>query len=217
MNTTVKILYMIDNKKIESSASGSIIIYKGQYLLATAAHCLYDLKNEKAINNISIEISNKNNKYICNVESICLPLKWKYEQSLMYDYAFGKLSINLENLIDNPFVPIFDLRNSKNKTAYVSGYPVNFFSKSLKLKKRKLDFSLYKEEKLIGIETNLKYGASGGPWFLIDKNHYFQFSVTSAKIKSYKKTIWGPLWDGNTKTLLDLFLKNSNTNYLNLY
>lgn len=217
MNANVKILYIIDDKKIESSSSGSIIIYKGHYLLATAAHCLYDLKSEKAINNISIEISNKNNKYICDVESICLPRKWKYEQSLMYDYAFGKLSIDLEDLIDDPFVPLFDLKNSENKPTYVSGYPIKFFSKSLKLKKRELDFSLYKAENLIGMKTNLKYGASGGPWFLIDKNHYFQFSVTSAKIKSYKKTIWGPLWDSNTKKILDLFLKNTDTNYLNLY
>ncbi|MCY9369269.1 hypothetical protein MOF14_21735, partial [Bacillus spizizenii] len=93
---------------MNSLGSASIIIYKDEFFVATAAHCLYDVGSNEIAKNISIEVENCGMKESYDVLNIVIPEKWISTHRLTYDYAFGwiKLPKNMRNVA---FIPNFDL------------------------------------------------------------------------------------------------------------
>ncbi|WP_436945297.1 trypsin-like serine protease [Staphylococcus xylosus] len=203
-----KLKYKFGEDKHESIGSASIIIFKGELFVATAAHCLYDLKTNKISRDIYLEL--KKNKKIENIKisNVAIPEKWKSTQLLSYDYAFGKISSPFEMDII-PFYPKFDFKADKSdKIIFISGYQLKLFSTSLITKSNLIDSKFFKYDGLISIKKNLKTGVSGGPWYFKGKERNIQIGVTSAKIKGFKKQIWAPVWNENTRYLLEKLSKS---------
>lgn len=217
MNSIARIFFSIGNDNHKKSASGSIIEYNDQMFLATAAHCLYDLKSKEISGSIKVEIFDEKakKKYSFNVESICVPKKWETTQLLTYDYGFCKLENLPSDLIKEPLVPLFNFHSFKDIKIFVSGYPISLFFTKLRVQTGKLNFALYEKENLIGIHCNLGPGASGGPCFFKSQKIKYQIGVTSAKLKEYKKVIWTPVWDTYAKEVLDYLIESDR--YYNIY
>ena len=72
MDNICKLIYKLGESQTKSLASASIIIYKGEYFIATAAHCLYDLGSNELANNISIEVENQGKKESYEVQNIVI-------------------------------------------------------------------------------------------------------------------------------------------------
>ncbi|MGM0950798.1 MAG: trypsin-like serine peptidase [Bacillota bacterium] len=193
---------------MKSLASASIIIYKDEFFVATAAHCLYDVGTNEIAKNISIEVENCGMKESYDVLKIVIPEKWISTHRLTYDYAFGwvKMPENMKNI---GFIPEFDLSEvieEHPKLVTLAGYPISLFSSKKKYSKGNLDLTLLKEEQLIGMRSKLKHGISGGPWFFESNNEKFQIGVTSAKIKSFKNMVWASIWTKDTERILNKLL-----------
>ena len=208
MESVGKLKFKFADDKYESIGSASIIIFKGEIFIATAAHCLYDLKTNKVSRDIYLEF--EKNKVIKNIKitNVAIPKKWKDTQLLTYDYAFGKVNSPFEEDI-RPFYPKFDFKADKNdQKIFISGYQLKLFSAKLTTKSTLINSSFFKYDGLISIKKNLKTGVSGGPWYFKEAEKNIQIGVTSAKIKGFKNQVWAPVWDKNTQTLLEKLWKS---------
>ncbi|WCL57089.1 trypsin-like serine protease [Bacillus safensis] len=208
MDNICKLIYKLGESQAKSLASASIIIYKGEYFIATAAHCLYDLGSNELANNISIEVENQGKKESYEVQNIVIPEKWISTHRLTYDYAFGRVKLTQE-MKNVAFIPKFDFSKdieAHNKGISLAGYPISLFKTQKKYSKGDLDLTLFTEEQLVGMRSKLKHGISGGPWFFESNNGKFQFGVTSARINSFKNMVWASVWTKETERLLNTLL-----------
>lgn len=208
MDNICKLSFQLGKSKVNSLGSASIIIYKDEFFVATAAHCLYDIGSNEIAKNISIEVENCGMKESYDVLNIVIPEKWISTHRLTYDYAFGWIKLP-ESMRNVAFIPNFDLSGmieDHNKAVTLAGYPISFFKSQKKYSKGDLDLTLFKEEQLIGMRSKLKHGISGGPWFFESNNEKFQIGVTSARIKSFKNMVWASIWTKDTERILNKLL-----------
>lgn len=208
MNNICKLSFQLGKSKVNSLASASIIIYKEEFFVATAAHCLYDVGSNKIAKNITIEVENCGMKESYDLLNIVIPEKWISTHRLTYDYAFGWVKIP-EYMKNIAFIPNFDLSGVKeehSRLVTLAGYPISWFKTKKRYSKGDLDLTLLKEEQLIGMRSKLKHGISGGPWFFENNNEKFQIGVTSARINSFKNMVWASLWTKDTERILNKLL-----------
>ncbi|PSB69302.1 hypothetical protein C6345_14805 [Bacillus sp. LNXM12-2] len=208
MDNICKLSYKLGESQAKSLASASIIIYKGEYFIATAAHCLYDLGSNELANNISIEVEKQGEKQSYEVQNLVIPEKWISTHRLTYDYAFGRVNLTQE-MKKVAFIPKFDFSEDievHNRVVTLAGYPISLFKSQKKYSKGDLDLTLFTDEQLVGIRSKLKHGISGGPWFFESNNEKFQFGVTSAKINSFKNMVWASVWTKDTERILNTLL-----------
>lgn len=209
MESIVRLSFCMGESKNRMVSSASLISYKDQIFLATAAHCLYDPSSKTFAKDIYIELKHGSNKEVYNIQKIAIPRKWVEKNLLTYDYAFASIALKDKDRFQF-FIPSFDfsqkgLHNSKDIIS--AGINFSIFRSKIKFSNARIDYSLSESENLIGMKSKSKTGASGGPWFYKNESDLIQVGVTSAKLRSYKNFIWAPIWTVEAEELLNELIK----------
>lgn len=189
-NNTVNIVLM--NKNFKLSAKGFLLKKNNNFILTTAAHCVYDYYSSQFFDSIYF----KHNKEKIMISKAFVHKKWIEDGILDYDVAFLEIdnTENLKNIFN--IEPLF---NMSHKNDY---YLLR--NKIFKKKKivHRLSFRDYiYDSSLKGIKLKTKVGDSGSPWLVYKNGKIYQNSNTSLSFNNYKNITWGPDWGEEIKNL----------------
>lgn len=186
-NNLITLEFMKNKSKFV--AKGSILIARGQTIIVTAAHCVFDFYENDFYKKLYI----KHKEIYYKVKKAYIHKEWIEKGVLDYDTAFLILenSEKIENIL--PISPIFKIDHKQNYFILVNKKSIISKNKYLIVFKNSFEDYLYGSS-LKGIEGNTKVGDSGAPWFIEYGDNIYQNSNTSLSFKHNKKIVWGTYW-----------------------
>lgn len=174
-------------------ASASIIKGKNHTLVATAAHCIYDLNRIKYHENILFSISEDVEvKY--RPMAVAIPKDFVENTYLEYDTCFLVMEerFNTVEAYRKAALEVaFNL--PKNLRYSIYGYPNESNLIPAKAEGKAVK-DTYKNSSLQGVSCFEKDGMSGGPWITTYKESVVQNSLSILSMNSVENIMWGPYW-----------------------
>ncbi|HGD2724756.1 serine protease [Streptococcus vestibularis] len=183
--------------------TGCIFHYKERWILATAAHCVYNIDEDTFYTDFKFTQPSSNKEYILG--DVFLHKFWPSLYAPEYDIAFFNINCadsfsNLDRMYLTPcFAPLVD------KKFMIVGFPGKIiFRNKLYIKKDNngISDSLYSSN-LIGIRTNKKEGMSGGPLICQNKDGLNIVGTISLSFVSEKGILWCAPWNKDFEIILD--------------
>jgi hypothetical protein len=180
-------------------ASGSMFFYMGRWLIATAAHCVFDIVDKHYNKDFSFYFTF--NKKVC-IREAYIHKYWVKNEYLEFDIAFlipedDKI---YENLDKKSIIPSFKIM--ERQSCFVCGIGL-LLSKPRVLYRNVVTDKTY-QSNLIGINTHFYSGMSGGPWYQWKNQKFILFATSSLSFKSVQNTLWGVNWNEEIKSIADV-------------
>ena len=182
-------------KKVLGSAA--LVQGKGEVLVVTAAHCVFDWKEQKFYERPSVWLYMERFRQKYPVSDVYISSMWTKQALPEYDTAFLvlKSDADMQRTFNKAALPVgFCL--TPGREYQLMGFENRIFpSKHPAVEKG----TAQKDEKygstMQGIHTRHSFrGMSGGPWVTWLNGNYVVNSVTSLEMLSIKSTLWGPYW-----------------------
>lgn len=198
-----KLEYRVDDDHYIGKRAGcaNIVEAKGSIVIATAAHCVYEIGVDKFNKEIFFYHLNSNYKRPIKVSRVVVHKNWIQEKDVAYDTAFLNVedSCEVKNMLAYSMPVLFS--GYRNQDIIIYG-----------LKKRLFNYQTFGESThiindfkglpdMIGGKCKGGVGMSGGPWIVRHKKGIFQCSLTSMKMRSQKGILWGPYWGRDIETV----------------
>lgn len=196
---------MVIGKSISKrqEATGSIIKFNNIVLVATAAHCIFDIYDKKFYEDIICSFWKDKFEKKYKVKKAFIPKRWIEEGALECDTAFVLLdTFDCKEYMNYAITPKFNLQREldyavmgfSGKTVFSSKSPITISGKAVLDEKYKFIVQ--------GIECKNKNGMSGGPWLTSFDNEVVQNSVSSFSFRKKNKLLWGPYWGREIENVL---------------
>lgn len=182
--------------------TGYITKYKGQVIVITAAHCIFDVYSKSYFQKIEF----KNKKIKLTFKKAYLLTNWTKLEQPEYDIAI--LLPTTQPIIDN-YSPIsFNTSfNSKQKYLLLTHHPIlpfvrpkykSFFGKK----------DIYFNSSLIGFKCTHKGGLSGSPIFTSINGNLTLIGVVSLSFKQAPSLLWFAKYNDKFQKLFDAAASN---------
>ena len=188
-----------------------LFFYNKEWLLATAAHCIFDIESEEFNKDFKFLIPY--NKVKIELSNVIFHENWLKLYAPEYDIAFFKIvhTDYLECLDDTFLQPKFDI--SHDNSFSLAGYSASLllFNRLTIECNRHGKYDQIYNSTLIGVETKAKGGMSGSTLMILDKYKFKIVGTVSLSFKSQKNTLWSAKWNAEMKEILDFItLDNGN-------
>ncbi|HEM3502770.1 TPA: trypsin-like peptidase domain-containing protein [Streptococcus suis] len=192
-------------------ATGCLFNYNGEWLVATAAHCIFDIDIGEFNRDFHFFLPDR--RIELELLDIAFHSNWIELFAPEYDIAFFRIAHSSDvytQSLDEAFVqPKFEV--SYNNVFDLVGYPMSFllFNKfhidSNKIGKYDETYN----STLIGISSKAKGGMSGSPLLILENSKFKIVGTVSLSFNSEKDTLWSAKWNEEIKMILDFItLKN---------
>ncbi|KAB1435927.1 trypsin-like serine peptidase [Candidatus Galacturonibacter soehngenii] len=186
-------------------ATGSIIKFGNNLLLATAAHCIFDTYTKSFTTNLNIYIYIEKLKKRYTISKAYIHKKWIEQGDLQYDTAFALFNTDTFDLnCYNQYAiePKFNL--SQDLYYSIKGLTPRYLKILTKSTTVSGKATQHKEYPNIiqGIKCNNKNGMSGGPWLTMYEGQVVQNSVSSFSFKNNNEILWSPYWGKEIESVL---------------
>jgi len=183
--------------------SACIFSYNGKWLLATAAHCVFDIETNEYNKEFYFFIPGRKSKINLG-NRVYLHQLWPTLYAPEYDIAFFKLEENeYIRSLDLEFIkPKFSVKT--NNYFDIAGFPGKIpFWESLYIEHDKFGECDYiYGSSLIGIRTSKGEGMSGGPLLIKKIQRFYIGGTVSLKFNSQKNMLWSAPWNRDIEYLL---------------
>ena len=198
--------------------TGCIFSYKGKWFLATAAHCVYDIDEDKFYTDFKFTQPNSGKEYILG--DVYLHKFWSSLYAPEYDIAFFNIYCddNFFNLDRTYLTPYFEISNDNKFT--IAGFPGKILRNKLYIKRDNYWISdrIYSSS-LIGIRTCKKEGMSGGPLICQNEDSLSIVGTISLSFVSEKGILWCAPWNKDFKAILEFLTsdKQAEPDFMEMY
>lgn len=186
-------------------ATACLFYYNTEWLVATAAHCIFDIDIEAFNNDFQFYLPEV--KIKLELSDITFHNNWIKLFAPEYDIAFFKVapsSFDYTQSLDKDFLqPIFEV--SYNNTFSLVGYPMSilFFHRFHIEHNKGGKYDNTYNSTLIGISSKAKGGMSGSPLLIIENSKFKIVGTVSLSFNSEKDTLWSAKWNEEIKIILD--------------
>lgn len=194
-------------KKGHKKGSACLFYFCNRWLVATAAHCVYDIDGQYYYSGFTFKLPGlpeiKLNKFVISE-------LWINKASLEHDIAFFELPPDIEKKITlEKLTPIFHKKSGEKML--LAGFPNRF----LIFQKLSIVEGVGQKDKvygssLIGVKTKYFNGMSGGPLLLNIESKLFIVGTISFTFKSIPNTLWCASWGDEAFELLNKLKRKGN-------
>ena len=207
LENRIGILSYEGDGKGRQKGSGCIFYYKNKWIIATAAHCVYNINDDVFYKDFKFTIPSSKITY--TLGDVFLHKYWSELYAPEYDIAFFTIDCDDNCLkFDKSYLtPYFNI--PIDESFIIAGFPGKIiFANKLYIKKNNIGIAdrLYFSN-LIGIKTCKKEGMSGGPLLCQSKNRFNIVGTVSLSFVSEKGVLWCAPWNEDFKLILDYLVK----------
>lgn len=177
------------------------IQYDGLFIVATAAHCVFDWEARAFNTDISFRPMVTRAGSVFKAREIAVHRGWATQAIVDYDTAFIKLDISDDEAIAtvSPSKVRFDL--PRGLEYHVIGVHRRLTSWQLVQFYDGAESDVAARSTLQSVRAKPRRGMSGGPWFLNDGGQPIQNSVTSLTFGSSPSRLFGPYWGAEVERI----------------
>lgn len=176
---------------------GNLIKIANKLAIVTAAHCVYEIGIDKFNIDMTFSTIYGDLKDCLPIETAIIHKNWCIDHKIESDTAIlipkkGSYDFNRYHEIASP-IKIFSHFNDDTRLslAFIKG----IVKKRVECIHLSGNRGLLYGNRMISVEFKGRRGLSGCPWFCYEEKEWKQVALTSCKLKSQKKMLWGPLWE----------------------